>query len=154
MNCKNLIIFRGCVPGPYRSSLGGATAYAPLLSHLSLCDLSHPSVPLAPSVPKYGSLRSPQLDMKWELPFLKLQVCLENFKYLGCKNTDLKTVLYCQKCLMGVYEVQKPQNFPGATPPDSCRSSLGGAMRHLGRISMMQLAALAAEQSKRFCHRA
>ena len=67
-----------------------------------------------------------------------MQVCLENFKYLGCKNTDLKTVLYCQKCLMGVYEVQKPQNFPGATPPDSCRSSLGAAMRHLGRAPLSQ----------------
>ena len=49
---------------------------------------------------------------------------VENCKYLGCKNTDLKTVLYCQKCLMGVYEVQKPQHFPGAVPPDPCRSSL------------------------------
>ena len=28
---------------------------------------------------------------------------VENCKYLGCKNTDLKTVLYCQKCLMGVH---------------------------------------------------
>ena len=42
-------------------------------------------------------------------------------------KTDLKTVLYCQKCLYGVYNAQRPQNFPGAAPPDPCRSSLGGA---------------------------
>ena len=42
---------------------------------------------------------------------------LKKCRFLGCQKTDLKTVLYCQKCLYGVYNVQKPQNFPGAAPP-------------------------------------
>ena len=45
-------------------------------------------------------------------------------------KNDLKTALYCQKCFQGVYEVQKPQHFPGAAPPDPCRRSLG-ALRQL-----------------------
>ena len=61
-------------------------------------------------------------------------------KFLGCHKADLKTVLYCQNCLYGVYNVQKPQNFQGAAPPDPCRSSIGA----LTRTSLARSAALRA----------
>ena len=37
---------------------------------------------------------------------------LKKCRFLGCQKTDLKTVLYSQKCLYGVYNAQKTQNFP------------------------------------------
>ena len=55
-------------------------------------------------------------------------------------KTVLKTVLYCQKCFYGVYNAQKAQNFPGAAPPDPCRSSIGA----LPRTSLTRSAALRA----------
>ena len=68
----------------------------------------------------------------------KQQFSLKKCRFLGCQKTDLKTVLYCQKCLYAVYNAKKPQNFLGAAPPDPCRSSLGGAMRHLARSPLSQ----------------
>ena len=45
-------------------------------------------------------------------------------KFLGCQKIDLKTVLYCQKCLYGVYNGQKLKIFRGLRPrtPAAARS--------------------------------
>ena len=85
-----------------------ATSVAPL------CDLSHPSV--APSVPKYGSLRSPQLDMKWELPFLKLQVCLENCRFLGCKKNWSENCSLAKSAWWGYMNCKNLKIFRGPRP--------------------------------------
>ena len=72
---------------------------------------------MTPEHPNFSKILKKMNTPNCYLKCLNYIMQRQKCQFLGCQKTDLKTVLYCQKCLYGVYNAQKPQNFPGAAPP-------------------------------------
>ncbi len=48
---------------------------------------------------------------------------------LGCQTTDLKMFSIAKSACLRYIMRKNLKNFPGAAPPDPCRSSIGALMR-------------------------
>ena len=69
---------------------------------------------------------------------------------LGCQTTDLKMFSIAKSACLRYIMCKNLKNFPGAAPPDPCRSSIGALMR----TSLARSAALrAASRRARFARR-